>query len=290
VAEVKEFSMNVLRSKTKIAVAVLALAASAGASAAPIAMSVSSITGSYLLWNDVGGGVIGSIPTLKFGTGVPSAGDLFALNTALAGNAAAPGGNVELSKFGGPVTRLDGTFGGKTIRLESLELADWQVGGSATALTKRYIEGAAVEAGLTLTPAQYAAAVAAFFTPSLGGKAPWQLVSDPNISYVELDGHTVHIGLAGFYNASPILEQLFGLSPGSLDPDLQVSEVVEVTLGSSTHDYLFSFSANGPFPGTADGSYTGNYDVTIPEPESLALFGIGLVGLFIGRRRRVGNV
>ncbi|MBK8579714.1 MAG: hypothetical protein IPN78_16300 [Candidatus Accumulibacter sp.] len=55
-AEVKEFSMNVLRSKTKIAVAVLALAASAGASAAPIAMSVSSITGGYLLWNDVGGG------------------------------------------------------------------------------------------------------------------------------------------------------------------------------------------------------------------------------------------
>ncbi|MBK8579716.1 MAG: PEP-CTERM sorting domain-containing protein [Candidatus Accumulibacter sp.] len=34
-------------------------------------------------------------------------------------------------------------------------------------------------------------------------------------------------------------------------------------------------------------SYTGNYDVTIPEPESLALFGIGLVGLFLGRRRRV---
>ncbi|HOG03555.1 MAG TPA: PEP-CTERM sorting domain-containing protein [Accumulibacter sp.] len=27
--------------------------------------------------------------------------------------------------------------------------------------------------------------------------------------------------------------------------------------------------------------------MTIPEPESLALFGIGLVGLFLGRRRRV---
>ncbi len=286
--------MNVLRSKTKIAVAVLALAASAGASAAPIAMSVSSITGSYLLWNDVGGGVIGSVPTIKFGLGAPSAGDLLALNTALAGNAAAPGGNVELNKFGGslsnPYTRLDGTFGvgGKHIRLESLELSDWKNGdGSVTALTKRYIEGAAVEAGLTLTPAQYAAAVTAFFTHSIGGKAPWQLVSDPNISYVELDGHTVHIGLAGFYNASPILERLFGLLPGSLDPDLQVSEVVQVTLGSSTPEYLFSFFANGPFPGTADGSYTGNYDVTIPEPESLALFGIGLVGLFLGRRRRV---
>jgi hypothetical protein len=112
VAEVKEFSMNVLRSKTKIAVAVLALAASAGASAAPIAMSVSSITGGYLLWNDVGGGLL--LPTAKVGTGVPSAGDAAALASALAGNAAAPGGNVELSKFGGPITTLNGTFGGKT--------------------------------------------------------------------------------------------------------------------------------------------------------------------------------
>jgi hypothetical protein len=285
VAEVKEFSMNVLRSKTKIAVAVLALAASAGASAAPIAMSVSSITGGYLLWNDVGGGLL--LPTAKVGTGVPSAGDAAALASALAGNAAAPGGNVELSKFGGPITTLNGTFGGKNIRLESLELADWKnPDGSATALTKRYIEGAATEAGLSLTPAQYAAAVTAFFTPTatLGGRAPWQLVSDPNVSYAELDGHTAHIGLAGFLDASPILTALFGVA---LPPGLQVSEVVEVTFGSA-HDYLFSFFATPSGVHARDGSsYTGNYDVTIPEPESLALFGIGLVGLFLGRRRRV---
>jgi len=285
--------MNVLHSKTKIAVAVLALAVSAGASAAPIAMSVSSITGIYRLWNDIGGGEIDSTPTIRVGTGMPSAAHLADLASALAGNAAAPGGNVELSKFGGPITTLDGTFGGKNIRLESLDVSDWGSIGSPTALTKRYIEGAAAEAGLSLTPDQYAAAVTAFFTPT-GGFAPWRFVSDPNISYVELDGHTVHIGLAGFYDASPVLRAMFGalLPPGVVLPDgLQVSEVVEVTFGSA-HDYLFSFSANGsdpgvPFPGTADGSYTGNYDVTIPEPESLALFGIGLVGLFLGRRRRV---
>jgi hypothetical protein len=116
-------------------------------------------------------------------------------------------------------------------------------------------------------------------------------VSDPNISYAELDGHTVHIGLAGFLDASPVLEILFGLPLGSLPNDLQVSEVVEVTFGSA-HDYLFSFFATDSHvyaPGRrgAPNSYTGNYDVTIPEPESLALFGIGLVGLFLGRRRRV---
>jgi hypothetical protein len=139
---------------------------------------------------------------------------------------------------------------------------------------------------LSLTPAQYAAAVTAFFTPTatLGGRAPWQLVSDPNVSYAELDGHTAHIGLAGFLDASPILTALFGVA---LPPGLQVSEVVEVTFGSA-HDYLFSFFATPSGVHARDGSsYTGNYDVTIPEPESLALFGIGLVGLFLGRRRRV---
>jgi hypothetical protein len=292
VAEVKEFSMNVLRSKTKIAVAVLALAASAGASAAPIAMSVSSITGAYDLWKEGAGGVL----TKTAGVGLPA--DAVALAGVLAGNWALPGGNVELSKFGGAVTTLDGTFGGKHIRLESLDKADWTPGkdGSgnwvATALTKRYIEGAAHEAGMSLTPAQYTAAVNAFFTPtvSLGGLAPWQYVSDPNISYAELDGHAVHIGLAGFIDARPVLTAMFGPVPGT--GILQVSEVVEVTFGSA-HDYLFSFDATESHVFAPSGSrlvpdsYTGNYDVSIPEPESLALFGIGLVGLFLGRRRRV---
>jgi hypothetical protein len=171
VAEVKEFSMNVLRSKTKIAVAVLALAASAGASAAPIAMSVTSISGAYTLWTEGVGGLLSQTA----GVGLPT--DTAALNGVLAGNWALPGGNVELSKVGGAVTALDGTFGvgGKHIRLESLEKADWTPGkdGSgnwiATALTKRYIEGAAAEALMSLTPTS----TPPQSTPSLRRRSLW---------------------------------------------------------------------------------------------------------------------
>lgn len=280
--------MNVFCNKTKIALAVAALAVSAGAQAAPVGMVVSSIAPLFTVYNADGTGM-----------GVLTVGPSTVANAQAAlndgnGDASKPGGNVELGKFGSnPATQMLGTVGGKQISLRGLTASDWGTRLTPSELTSQYLQGAAVAAlGAPLNNVQLNSALDAFFTPipSLGGLTPWQRLSDPNISYVYIDGHTVNVGLEGFLDSKLILENAFGimLPPKPPGEYYQASEVVEVCLGVAANcKYLYGFVATDSLVVGPDRvSFTGNFNTQIPEPESLALFGIGLLGLYLGRRRR----
>lgn len=260
----------------------VALAITASVSTLAVPISSTSISGPHTIWGVSAPGLL----TPGFGT----------IATALTGNAANPAGNVELSKFGGSVATLNGNIGSNPVTLSSLVLSDWIAGGNA--LATNYIQDAAMAAfGSNLSAPQLNVALNDFFNldldPGSGVLNPWQLVSDPNISYVNGDSGIVNIGLAGFLDASPVLSNLFGslLPSGSLPPGLQVSEVVKVTYNGKT-DYKYSFFATPSGYHTAafplDQSYTGNYEVHIqvPLPSVLWLLGIGFAGLMIASRRR----
>lgn len=273
--------MNTFRYKTKALVAAVAMTASVGASAT--ALTGVSISGNYIVWLENAGGLL--LPKSS-----PTASDI---STALGGNAAAPGGNVELSKFGGPVTTLSGVAGSTNVTLSSLTWDDWT--GNGNALAARYIQDAAVKTfGAPLSSANLSTALTNFLNVDIDPSPSsvrymWQMVSDPNISYVDVTGCILTVGLAGLFDATGFLNTL---SAGTGAPVLtgtnQVSEVVKVTRDGSGPFYLYGFTATPSGVHAADRvSYTGNFEVTLlPEPASLALFGIGLFGLLATRRRR----
>lgn len=193
-------------------------------------------------------------------------------------------GNVELSKLGGPVATLTGTFSdtGLAITLSSLVLADWTNNGNA--LAKDYIQDAWLSLfPMPLTAAQLNSGAAMFISNNV-----WRSVSDPNVSYVDDNGGVVHIGLDGLLDATSFLNALALSMVGStLPPGMvaQASEVVKVTYKGMT-DYLYGFDAVPTGYVAQDGqSYTGVYEVTIPEPSAMWLLGIGLIGLLASRRR-----
>lgn len=237
------------------------------------------------------------------------------LSSILAGNAAAPGGNVELFKSSetasgnaafasGQTTSLVGTLGGSTLTLSSLNANDWNanVGGGQTLLQKWVSDLIGSQPLLPNTPASQAAIIAQFV--SNGGE---QRFSDPNISYAYSQSGAIHIGLAGILDAKPLLQSIVGpaFAPYlAMLSSVQISELVKVNYNGVT-SYLYGFNATASGLATTDGtnSYNAIYDVTladainsgnqlvrlnveIPEPSVIFLLGLGLVGFTLAKKKQ----
>jgi hypothetical protein len=195
-------------------------------------------------------------------------------------------GNVELGKFGLLQGSLTGTLAGNAVTLSSLSQLDWTANGNA--LATAYIAGAATSIGAVLTPLQMAQALAVFLNADINPDPlatlfAWQLLSDPNVSDVNLVNGNVVVGLDGLLDAEPFLDGIF-LPLGADAPDgSQASEVVKVSYMGKT-EYLFGFDAVPTGYAAQDGvSYTGRF--VVPEPSAMWLLGIGLIGLLASRRR-----
>jgi hypothetical protein len=227
------------------------------------------------------------------------------LSSVLTGNAAAPGGNVELFKSSetltnaayasyGQTTSLVGDLGGSTLTFSSLNASDWStIVAPGTTLLQQWTSDLFTAYSL---PAANAAAFDALFLTN-GGE---QRFSDPNISYAYSQNGQIHLGLAGFYDASSLLSPLLGSAlPSGL---IQLSELVKVSYNGNT-SYLYGFNAtpSGLKSNDPTNSFTGNYDLTstdpihsgnqlvaftVPEPSTTLLIGAGFLALMTQLRRR----
>jgi len=191
------------------------------------------------------------------------------------------------------VTSISGTVGGKTLTLSSLTAKDW----FGSSLDTSYQDEDHSDRNLASTWFDAFLNAAGQDTLGLATKkyafnsflemSGFQRTSDANISYVDVVGSDINIGLAGHYNLADAYDFAF------IPEGFQASEVVKYEYDGII-DYAFGFTAteSGLIAADDNKSHNGNYEVSIkgvvvstPEPSSmLALMAVG--GVLLATKKK----
>ena len=225
----------------------------------------------------------------------------------LTGNSLNPGNNLELGGHTSNqntvdffnATTMTGTIGGNTITFSSLTADDWFGVGNTTSsygandFANDWFNAAldAYQFDAMFDLARFAlgidtntqAAKVSLFNTFLNNDG-FQRASDPNISYVNLEGDQVKVGLAGHYNLNDEILGLlasnanpFILAYGGLDlferalntSPVQLSEVVKINYAGQEGLYSnFGASKSGQLELGDGKSHNGNYEVTLAAAPS----------------------
>jgi hypothetical protein len=172
------------------------------------------------------------------------------------------------------VTSISGTVGGKTLTLSSLTAYDWFGENLDTSYGADNFANYWFDAFLNAAGQKDAGDVTKTLAfNSFLGMSGFQRTSDANISYVDVVGSDINIGLAGHYNLADAYDFAF------IPEGFQASEVVKYEYDGII-DYAFGFKAtdSGLIAGDDGKSHNGNYEIKVstPEPSSmLALMAVG---------------
>ncbi len=234
----------------------------------------------------------------QVGTGFEVTNDLTQLNSILQGDSSNPGGNVELGSSdtgGNPLAGVQAqNLQGETATFTNVTEdiyndVTWQ-----QTIGLEWFDDAWAQTAFAGNNFVRNSAYGVFI--SNGG---FDLISDPNISYINEVGDDIVVGLAGHFNLADRFRDVNSTLAGFLE-GVQMSEIFAYDINGVTG---FGWSDSATATGLADNdgfSYSGNYEVTLeglaggylseppadaPEPSTvLGLMAIG--GLVAATKRK----
>ncbi|NEQ76843.1 MAG: PEP-CTERM sorting domain-containing protein [Okeania sp. SIO2C9] len=222
--------------------------------------------------------------------------DLSQLNSVLQGDSSNPGGNVEFGSSdtgGNPLAGVQaqnsqGTAKFTNVTEDIYNDVTWQ-----QTVGLEWFSDAWAQTALAGSTAMKSAAYGMF--KSNGG---FDLISDPNISYINAVGDDIVVGLAGHFNLADRFKDVhIGLA--NFLEGVQMSEILAYDIdGVTGFAWSDSATATGLADNDAAGSFSGNYEVVIgggggilseppaDAPEPSTVLGIMAIGGLVAATKR----